>query len=80
MDLNSYIPIKTPRLLFDAFYPEDWKSYYAIEQTPEDHRFNSEELNPRNEEEIKNLYLSKVNKITTIIHQEKFLRSVTIMK
>ena len=51
--IDTLIPIKTDRLLLDRFKPDDWKDFYKIEKSPEQHRFNFETYNPRSKVQIK---------------------------
>jgi RimJ/RimL family protein N-acetyltransferase len=52
MDIAVYIPITTKRLLLDLFKPDDWKDYYQIELSEEQHKYNSESYSPRSEKDI----------------------------
>jgi [ribosomal protein S5]-alanine N-acetyltransferase len=50
--MEILLPVITERLLLDKFIPDDWKDFYLMEQSPEQHRFNFESYNPRTEDEI----------------------------
>ncbi len=52
MNINDLIPIRTQRLLLDRFYPEDWKAHFRMEMTPEDHRFNANNFEPKSETQV----------------------------
>jgi len=59
MAIEEHIPITTNRLLLDRFREEDWRDFYQIEISQEQHRFTAEAFNPSSsastEEYIKNL-------------------------
>ena len=52
MNVEKFIPIETDRLLLDRFTFEDWKDLYAMEITPEQHRYNGESFNPRSKLQV----------------------------
>ncbi len=53
MDVAAHIPIATARLVLDRFTPKDWKMYYQIELSEEQHRYNAESYSPRSEKDIR---------------------------
>lgn len=48
--LAKHIPIATERLLLDRFRKDDWSDFYAIEVSPEQHRFTAESYKPSTED------------------------------
>jgi [ribosomal protein S5]-alanine N-acetyltransferase len=60
LSITKHLPIQSHRISIDRFVPEDCKSFYEIEQSPEQHRFNRETYNPRTEEEISE-FIHKMN-------------------
>ena len=61
--IDNQIPISTERLLLDRFQKEDWRDFYGIELSLEQHLFTAESYKPSTEELTKNyIYeLSEVN-------------------
>ena len=61
--IDSQIPISTERLLLDRFRKEDWRNFYRIELSLEQHLFTAESYKPSTEELTKNYVyqLSEVN-------------------
>jgi len=61
--IDSQIPISTERLLLDRFRKEDWRNFYRIELSLEQHLFTAESYKPSTEELTKNYVyqLSAVN-------------------
>ena len=60
-NFNQMIPITTDRLLLDRFYPEDWENRLKIDNSPEQHRYNSETFEPRSEAQIRK-YIKEISK------------------
>ena len=52
ISIEKCLPIPSSRILIDRFYPDDWKDFYEIELSVEQHRFNRETYEPRTEEQI----------------------------
>ena len=61
--INNQIPISTEHLLLDRFQKEDWRDFYGIELSLEQHLFTAESYKPSTEELTKNYVheLSEVN-------------------
>lgn len=51
---DNHIPIVTARLLLDRFRKEDWRDFYRIELSLEQHLFTAESYQPSTEELTKN--------------------------
>jgi len=56
---HTGIPINTVRLVLDEFRSEDLQAMIAIDQSPEQHRYNRETFSPATQDEAK-VFISKL--------------------
>jgi [ribosomal protein S5]-alanine N-acetyltransferase len=52
LSIAKFLPLVTPRLLIDRFRPDDWKDFYEIEISREQHQFNHETYSPKTENQV----------------------------
>lgn len=79
LNLDKIIPIKTDRLLLDRFKPDDWKEFFKIETSKEQHRYNFETYNPRTKEQIKN-YITELSRQNYNDRKLPFLFAIRLIK
>ena len=72
---DNQIPISTERLLLDRFQKEDWRDFYRIELSLEQHLFTAEFYKPCTEELTKN-YVYKLSKVNYDEQEKGFILAV----
>ena len=74
---DNHIPISTERLLLDRFQKEDWRDFYRIELSLEQHLFTAETYKPSTEELTKN-YVYELSEVNYAEQENGFILAIRL--
>jgi [ribosomal protein S5]-alanine N-acetyltransferase len=75
--IDNQIPISTERLLLDRFQREDWRDFYRIESSLEQHLFTAESYKPSTEELTKN-YVDELSEVNYGEQENGFILAIRV--